>query len=62
MHSYRIYILTLQDRIAEILEAVFATDREALEAAEDRAAGAYAAEVWSGERLVARLGGELTLA
>lgn len=61
MADYRIYVLNAQDRIANALERLFRSEREALETAEDLRAGAYAAEVWQGERLVARLGGALTL-
>jgi hypothetical protein len=61
MHKYRIYILNLQDRIAEILEDSFTSERHALERADHLRGGHYAAEVWTGERLVARLGGVLQL-
>ena len=61
MNRYRIYVLNRQDRVADKLEDAFPSDRAALEAAEDVCAGAYAAEVWDGERLVARLGGELRI-
>jgi hypothetical protein len=61
MNRYRIYVLNRQDRVAEKFEDAFPSDRAALEAAEDVSAGAYAAEVWDGERLVARLGGELRI-
>jgi hypothetical protein len=61
MNSYRIYVLNRQERIAEALETAFPTDLEALERAEDVRAGEYAAEVWAGERLVGRLGGEFQL-
>ena len=58
MTPYRIYVLDGQDHVACAREDRFASDRAALEAAEDARAGQYAAEVWQGERLVARLGGE----
>jgi hypothetical protein len=61
MNTYRIYVLNAEDRVAEIVENNFDGDRQALETAEDLSAGQYAAEVWDGERLVARLGGELSL-
>jgi hypothetical protein len=61
MTDYRIYVLNRQDRIAEAREQTLPNDRAALEAAEDASAGQYAAEVWAGERLVARLGGDLPL-
>lgn len=61
MNTYRIYVLDPEDRVADIVETRFPDDRRALEAAEDLSVGQYAAEVWAGERLVARLGGELCL-
>lgn len=61
MKTYRIYVLTSQDDVADVVENPFADDRAALETAEDLSAGQYAAEVWAGERLVARLGGEFSL-
>lgn len=61
MTSYRIYVLNPQDRIADLIEAVFETDAAALRRAETALGHGYAAEVWQGERLVARLGGELRL-
>jgi hypothetical protein len=61
MNTYRIYVLNSQDRVEDIVENPFASDHEALETAEDLSAGQYAAEVWSGERLIARLGGVLCL-
>ncbi|RAK51484.1 hypothetical protein [Phenylobacterium deserti] len=61
MNQYRIYVLNRQDRIADALEEDLPNDRRALERAEALSAGQYAAEVWDGERLVGRLGGELRL-
>lgn len=61
MISYRIYVLNLQDRIADQIEGAFETDDAALERAEDAMSGRYAAEVWQGDRLVGRLGGALEL-
>lgn len=61
MISYRIYVLNLQDRIADQIEAAFETDRAALDRAADAMDGLYAAEVWQGDRLVGRLGGQLDL-
>jgi hypothetical protein len=59
---YRIYVLNAQDRIARSIEALFPTDRAALAGARNAQADFYAAEVWDGERLVGRLGGEFSLA
>lgn len=61
MIEYRIYVLSGDERIAQALEDRFANDNEALERAEDAYAGHYAAEVYDGERLVARLGGPFKL-
>jgi hypothetical protein len=61
MTQYRIYVLNGEDRIAEALMDRFADDNQALEHAEDAYAGQYAAEVWEGERLVGRIGGELPI-
>ncbi len=61
MTSYRIYVLSPQDRIAGLIEATFETDIAALRRAETELADRYACEVWEGERLVARLGGQLQL-
>ena len=61
MNLYRIYVLNRQERVAEKYEDAFPSDRAALERAEDLGAGQYAAEVWDGERLVARLGGEFRI-
>jgi hypothetical protein len=62
MSQYRIYVLNSQERVARSLEVDFPADRDALAHAEDARAGHYAAEVWDGERLVGRLGGEFSLA
>lgn len=59
--SYRIYVLNPQDRIADQIEAEFETDGAAMERAADAMDGLYAAEVWQGDRLVGRLGGQLEL-
>jgi hypothetical protein len=61
MNVYRIYVLNSQDRVADEIEQRYASDRMALERAEDLSAGQYAAEVWAGERLVARLGPEFEI-
>jgi hypothetical protein len=61
MNTYRIYVLNPEERVAEVIEDAFATDLEALKTAEDLSIGQYAAEVWDGERLVARLGSEFSL-
>jgi hypothetical protein len=61
MHPYRLYLLNREDRIADALEGLFADDRAALEKAEVSGKNFYAVEVWSGGRLVGRLGHEFML-
>jgi hypothetical protein len=61
MNAYRIYVLNRDERIAAAVEAIFANDNAALQTAEDAYMGHYAAEVYDGERLVARLGGPFKL-
>ena len=61
MSRYRIYVLDIQERIAASAEEAFANDGAALQCAWIAAVGQYAAEVWKGERLIARLGGVLKL-
>lgn len=60
--TYRIYVLNSQDRTADLIEAAFESDQAALTRAEAAMDGRYAAEIWRGECLVARLGGQLELA
>ena len=61
MDFYRIYVLNPEDRIARRFEQDFPSDQAAIERAEDISAGQHAAEVWAGERLVARLGREFRI-
>jgi hypothetical protein len=61
MTEYRIYVLNQDDAVAAELAARLANDNQALEHAEDVYAGHYAAEIYDGERLVARLGGPFKL-
>lgn len=61
MMKYRLYILNSQERVADARERAFVNDREALAAAEAARQNNYAVEVWAGERLVGRLGGEFLL-
>jgi hypothetical protein len=53
--------LNREDRVADALEGLFADDREALAKAESSSKDFYAVEVWSGGRLVGRLGHEFLL-
>jgi hypothetical protein len=62
MTEYRIYVLNREEQVARQMSAQFPRDVEALQQAEDAYAGQYAAEVYEGERLVARLGGPFLLA
>ncbi|MCR5877085.1 hypothetical protein [Phenylobacterium sp. J367] len=61
MTDYRIYVLNQDERVAAELEQAFCNDNAALEKAEDAYAGHYAAEVYDGDRLVARLGAPFDL-
>jgi hypothetical protein len=61
MSRYRIYILDRLERIAASLEEAFEGDQQAVKCAKVASVGQYAAEVWNGPRLVARLGGQLQL-
>jgi hypothetical protein len=61
MSRYRIYVLDRLERIAASLEEAFEGDQQALKCARIASIGQYAAEVWHGPRLVARLGGQLQL-
>ena len=61
MTDYRIYVLHRDERVAAELAASLANDNAALEHAEDAYAGHYAAEVYDGDRLVARIGGPFKL-
>lgn len=61
MTTYRVYVLNHQERVADTRERSYADDREALAAAETARNGHYAVEVWAGQRLVGRLGGEFLL-
>lgn len=61
MNSYRLYALSPQERIADAREAQFPSDDAALAQADEMRNDHYAVEVWTGERLVGRVGGEFTL-
>jgi len=56
--AYRLYVLNERDLVADAIENDFASDVEALARAEAVRRDEYAVEVWSGARLVARLGGD----
>ena len=57
MTAYRLYVLNDRDLVADAIENEFASDIEALARAEAVRQDEYAVEVWTGERLVGRLGG-----
>jgi hypothetical protein len=57
MNAYRLYVLDRQDRIEDAIEDEFVDDGAALAKAETARKDEYAVEVWTGARLVARLGG-----
>ncbi|HPA40021.1 MAG TPA: hypothetical protein PLV04_14830 [Phenylobacterium sp.] len=61
MNRYRIYVLNPQERISDAQEGEYPDDQAALTAAADLCGDRFAVEVWSGERLVDRLGGEFRL-
>lgn len=61
MTSYRLYVLNPQERIASALEEQFVDDARALAQARAVRDDNYAVEVWSGERLVGRIGGEFRI-
>jgi hypothetical protein len=58
MTAYRLYVLNDRDLVADAIENEFASDIEALARAEAVRHDEYAVEVWTGERLVGRLGGD----
>jgi len=57
MTRYRLYVLNRHDAIAEAIEDQFEDDRRALAQAEAVRHNNFAVEVWSGPRLVGRIGG-----
>jgi hypothetical protein len=61
MNLYRYYVLSSQDRVDEEKQQDFDDDRSAVQLARRLRGDRYAVEVWTGERLVARLGGELQI-
>jgi hypothetical protein len=61
MKAYRLYVLSRQECVAEAREFQFADDNTALARADELREDNYAVEVWTGERLVGRLGGEFHL-
>lgn len=61
MTAYRIYVLTAQERISDAREADYADDKAAIEAGQALKGDRFAVEVWTGERLVERIGAEFSL-
>lgn len=62
MRSYRLYVLTRQERISRSLHASHSSHEEALSFAEALRGAAHAVEVWLGDRLIGRVGAEFELA
>jgi hypothetical protein len=61
VNRYRIYVLTPQERISDAQEGDFPDDQAALSAAATLRGDRFAVEVWRGESLIDRLGGEFRL-
>ncbi len=57
MKSYRLYVVTPQEDISAAFEKEYQSDQEAMARAACLQQERHAVEVWSGERLVGRLGG-----
>ena len=62
MTYYRLYMLNRHDAIDQALEDQFEDDRCALARAETEGRSYFAVEVWTGQRLVGRVGGEYSVA
>ena len=62
MTSYRLYVLNRHDGIAESIEDQFADDGLDLAQAEAVRRNRFAVEVWTGQRLVGRIGAEYSVA
>lgn len=56
MQRYRLYVVTAGEDISRSLEHDYPNDHEALAQAARLRTDDHAVEVWTGERLVARLG------
>lgn len=61
MNSYRLYVLGPQERLWDAQELQLSDDEAAVARADALRQDNYAVEVWTGERLVARLGAEFNL-
>ncbi|UTP38562.1 hypothetical protein M9M90_15235 [Phenylobacterium sp. LH3H17] len=61
MNSYRLYVLGPQERLWDAQELQLSDDEAAVARADALRQDHCAVEVWSGERLVARLGAEFSL-
>lgn len=61
MNQYRLYVLNPEEHVAATREAQFPDDISALKEAVDIRADQFAVEVWTGERLVGRIGAEFRL-
>lgn len=58
MKNYRLYVVTAEENIFHAVEHEFSNDSEALAQAEQLRMRQHAVEVWTGERLVGRVGGD----
>lgn len=58
MTYYRLYMLNRHDMVAGSIEDQFEDDRRALAQAEAVGRDHFAVEVWTGQRLVGRVGGD----
>lgn len=56
--SYRLYVVTAEENISRAVEHDFGDDTEALALAARLCERQHAVEVWNGERLVGRVGGD----
>lgn len=56
MQHYRVYVVTPEENISEAVEVDCRDDRQALDEAARLGGADRAVEVWTGERLVGRLG------
>ena len=56
MQHYRVYVVTPQEQISEAVEVDYRDDRHALAEAQRLSEAEHAVEVWTGDRLVGRLG------
>lgn len=56
MQHYRLYVVTPEENVVEAVEIAYCDDLQALAEAQRLGQQEHAVEVWTGERLVGRLG------